>query len=207
MNTRCTVCTSPKRGEVEAAIRSGAPLRHVARRFALSRSALDRHVSNGHAVTALALSGDVEMIQDVPYFRDNIGLVGALKEASLSSFNMMRRRGDDPVAIAYLKEIRALVALELDLEDRRKGRDDSALAGTRDRIAGEVAAHRTAVEEARVLDAVKARLEARIAEVKAHASAPVIEATPAPRPRSRTIKTAPQVAPVRSRTRSIVENS
>jgi hypothetical protein len=168
---------------------------------------LARHVTSGHATASVVLIGDVEMIADVPFFRDNLGMVDALKQASLDSFNHMRRRGDDPVAIAYLKEIRALVALELDIQDRRKGRDENALTETRERIAGELAAHRSAVEEARVLDAVKARLEARIAEVKARAVAPVIEAIPVPRPRTRAIEKAPALAPARTRTRSIAENS
>lgn len=205
MSQRCTICTHPKRAEIEASIRSGVSLRQVERRFSVSRSSLARHVTSGHATASVVLIGDVEMIADVPFFRDNLGMVDALKQASLDSFNHMRRRGDDPVAIAYLKEIRALVALELDIQDRRKGRDENALTETRDRIAGEIAAHRTAVQEQQMLDTLKAKLEAHLAEVKARAAAPVIEATPAPRPRSRAIKTAPALARVRARTRNIAE--
>lgn len=205
MTTRCRVCTHPRRAEIEGALRSGVSTRQVAVRFGVSRSSLDRHMGNGHSLAPVALSGDVEVIQDVPFFRDNLGLVDALKQASLDSFNHMRRRGDDPVAIAYMKELRALVALELDIQDRRKGRDENALTETRDRIAGEIAAHRTAVQEQQMLDTLKAKLEAHLAEVKARAAAPVIEATPAPRPRSRAIKTAPALAPVRTRTRNVAE--
>ncbi len=204
MTTRCRVCTHPRRAEIEGALRSGVSTRQVAVRYGVSRSSLDRHMGNGHSLAPVALSGDIEIVQDVPTFRDPVAQVNALKQATLSSFNMMRRRGDDPVAIAYLKEFRALAALEMDIQDRRGGRDEDALSSTRDKVAQELREHRTAVDEEKAYAAIKAKLQARLDDLKAQA-VPVIEATPAPRPRSRSTKKAPPASPVRTRTRNITE--
>lgn len=205
MTTRCRVCTHPRRAEIEAAIRSGVSLRQVAVRFGVARSSIDRHMGNGHSLAPAALSGDVEVIRDVPTFRDPTAQVEALKEATLSSFNLMRRRGDDPVAIAYLKEFRALVALGMEIADRRGGKDHDPLDAMRQKIASENRQHLTAVEERRALDAIKAKLTAHIADRKAEAAAPVIDLAPAPHPPVASGESAPPASPVRKRTRHIPE--
>jgi AcrR family transcriptional regulator len=203
MTTRCRACTHPRRAELEASLRSGVSVRQVAVRFGVSRSTLDRHMGNGHAIASVALSGDVEVIQDVPTYRDPVAQVEALKEATLSSFNLMRRRGDDPVAIAYLKEFRALVALEMDIADRRGGKDHDHLDAMRQKIASENRQYLTAVEERRALDAIKAKLVAHLADRRAEATAPAIDLAPAPHPPVISVKNAPPVSPVRKRTRRI----
>lgn len=54
MALQCSICSHPKREEIDRAILSGEPVRAVARQFGVSRSALNRHKNNGHLSKAIA---------------------------------------------------------------------------------------------------------------------------------------------------------
>ena len=198
MTTRCRVCTHPRRAEIEAAIRSGVSLRQVAVRFGVARSSIDRHMGNGHSLAPVALTGDVEVIQDVPMSRDPSTLLQDLKRASLDSFNLMRRRGDDPVAIAYLKEIRALLALEMEVADRKAARPDYVPTPGQVATAQGLHEHHDAIAKAKVIEGLKARLDGMV-----KAKGREIDLTPAPHPPVISVEKQGASSPVKTRTRHI----
>lgn len=55
MSRRCTVCSHPKRAEIDAAIVGGGVIRDIARRFDVSKDALCRH-RDGHLAAHLLTS-------------------------------------------------------------------------------------------------------------------------------------------------------
>lgn len=47
----CTICSHPKRAEIDKAlVATGASVRAIARQYDVSKDALNRHVKNGHLV-------------------------------------------------------------------------------------------------------------------------------------------------------------
>ena len=44
MNTQCTICRHPKREEIEDALVRRVPMRRIARRYGVSKSAVGRHI-------------------------------------------------------------------------------------------------------------------------------------------------------------------
>ena len=46
MNTQCTICRHPKREEIEDALVRRVPMRRIARRYGVSKSAVGRHIRN-----------------------------------------------------------------------------------------------------------------------------------------------------------------
>ena len=44
MNTQCTICRHPKREEIEDALLRRVPMRRIARRYGVSKSAVGRHI-------------------------------------------------------------------------------------------------------------------------------------------------------------------
>lgn len=208
----CSICTSPLRGEIELALQRGLSVRQVAGRFSVSRSSIDRHVNNGHCIITtpmVALSGDLEQIADVEMYDNPSDLLAELKKASLDSFNMMRRRGDDPLAIAYLKEIRALLAMEIEVAERKASKPDYVASPAREHVLQGMREHRTAVEKERVLQGIRGRLDEYLATAKRKTLALVPAPSPAPdqdeaepAPHASPQKQAPS-SPVRTRTRNI----
>lgn len=198
MSNRCRVCQHPQRPEIEASLRSGVSVRQVAARFGVSRSAIDRHTNNGHSTTSIALSGDVEVIQDVPLSRDPATLLHDLKRASLDSFNVMRRRGDDPVALAYLKELRAIMAMEMEVADRKAARPDHVPTPGQVATAQGLHEHHDAIAKAKVIEGLKARLDGIV-----KAKGRVLDLSPAPHPPVISGEKQGVSSPVRKRTRPI----
>jgi hypothetical protein len=62
----CTVCTSPDLSRIDAALGSGCSYRSIAGRFGTSKSALERHRSQGHTdlvVRPNATAGDAALVE------------------------------------------------------------------------------------------------------------------------------------------------
>jgi hypothetical protein len=72
----CTVCASPERHEIEAALAAGASIRAIAETYRVSRNALARHVHGAHA-PGVDLSG----WELGPPREARAALLGALREA------------------------------------------------------------------------------------------------------------------------------
>lgn len=198
MTVRCSVCSHPKRAEIERGLRNSLSYRELERRFSVSRSSIDRHakkcLGGVHSLVMAAapvLSGDIEIIRDVEYSDDPVKLLDALTRANLDGFNMMRRRGDDTLAAVYQRELRAGLAMKIELETERASRPPEEMSPTRLRIVQEArnrndAMAREIAQDAKltsVLTNIKERLEAKKAAAGLTPS-PVIDlqATPQPTP-------------------------
>ena len=193
MTVRCSVCSSPKRAEIERGLRNSLSYRELERRFSVSRSSIDRHakkcLGGVHSLVMAAapvLSGDIEIIRDVAYSADPVKLLDALTRANLDGFNMMRRRGDDTLAAVYQRELRAGLAMKIELETERASRPPEEISPTRIRLVQEVrsrndAMAREIVQDEKltsVLTSVVDRLKARQAQREAAAPVIDVEATP-----------------------------
>lgn len=210
MTVRCSVCSHPKRVEIERGLRNRLSYRELERRFSVSRSSIDRHakkcLGGVHSlVTAAApvLSGDIEIIHDVEYSDDPVKLLDALTRANLDGFNMMRRRGDDTLAVVYQRELRAGLAMKIELETERASRPPEEISPARIRLVQEARDRNDAMAReiakdtklTSVLTSVVDRLKARQAQAAAVSPVIDLEATPVEdRPPS----------PVRTRTRGNV---
>lgn len=63
MPQACTICSHPKRAEIDkAVVLPGASIRGVARQFDVSSDALQRHVKNGHVVEKIKKA---QLAQDI----------------------------------------------------------------------------------------------------------------------------------------------
>ncbi len=134
--------------------------------------------------------------------RDPATLLQDLKRASLDSFNLMRRRGDDPVAIAYLKELRALMALEMEVDDRKAARPDYVPTPGQVATVQGLHEHHDAIAKAKVIEGLKARLDGIV-----KAKGRVLDHSPAPHPPVISPENDPGPSPVRTRTRHIQPKS
>lgn len=126
-----TIMTHPKRPAIEAALRHGVSLRALSHQFGVSRAALHRHkrlLEEAQAPTLPAIDGEViDRLEPTP---DPIRHLSDLQGAALVEFNAARLRGDQPAAVAWIKELRALVELKTRL-DPIPPRDDSPEATLR----------------------------------------------------------------------------
>jgi len=104
MPRRCTVCAHSELAAINRALASGTPLRDVARRHGLSRSALSRH-SAGHIQEVMAAAAEAQIITDIKLGADLLQHVRDLQQAGVDVLNNARRRGDDMMALAAIKTL------------------------------------------------------------------------------------------------------
>ena len=62
MAQKCSICTHPRRAEIDQAIARGDAHRAIARQFGVSRHALDRHKKNGHIAQQIAKAAEAKEI-------------------------------------------------------------------------------------------------------------------------------------------------
>jgi DNA-binding transcriptional ArsR family regulator len=76
VNTQCTICQHPKREEIEDALVRRVPMRRIARRYGVSKSAVGRHIRSHVAEKLLEMMRQRVEAQRVT----ERGLLPALKE-------------------------------------------------------------------------------------------------------------------------------
>ncbi len=108
MARRCSVCVHPAVAEINRAIVSGTPIRDVAGRFGLSRSAIARH-SADHMQEVLAAAAEARVIADIALGADLSAHIRDLQQAAVDVLNGARRRGDDVMVLAAVKTLAGLV--------------------------------------------------------------------------------------------------
>lgn len=65
MPPKCTICTHPKRAEIDASILTpGASLRSVAQKFGVSADALGRHQRNGHIMRVVKQAAEIRAVKE-----------------------------------------------------------------------------------------------------------------------------------------------
>ena len=106
MGRRCTVCTHPKRDEIDRALIAGEPYRDIARRYGLSKDALRRH--REHIPRDLARSREAE---EVARADELLGQVQELRDRALSILDKAERSKDLRTALQAIREARQCVEL------------------------------------------------------------------------------------------------
>ncbi len=106
MGRRCTVCTHPKRDEIDRALIAGEPYRDIARRYGLSKDALRRH--REHIPKELARSREAE---EVARADELLGQVQELRDRALSILDKAERSKDLRTALQAIREARQCVEL------------------------------------------------------------------------------------------------
>src|SRR5687768_3337477 len=102
----CTVCTHPERAAIDAALVSGEPMRGIARRFAVSEDALNRH-RRDHIAATLAKAADAESVAA----DDLLGQVRFLQAKALGILSSAEAAGSLNVALGAIREARGNVEL------------------------------------------------------------------------------------------------
>jgi len=103
----CTICSHPERAAIDAALVSGEPMRGIARMFAVSEDALNRHKRDGHTVTALAKAAGAETVAA----DDLLAQVRFLQVKALGVLATAEAAGSLNVALSAVREARSCVEL------------------------------------------------------------------------------------------------
>jgi hypothetical protein len=107
MPRRCTVCDHPERHSIDEALVIGAPYRSVAKRFALSESAVYRHKSE-HLPAQLLKAKEVE---EVARADDLLEQVRHLQAHALDILERAEKTGDLRTALAAISQARGNLEL------------------------------------------------------------------------------------------------
>jgi hypothetical protein len=114
----CTICTHPKRREIDRALLDAATYRTIADRYGLSETALKRHRKE-HVPAELAKA---QQAAEVAIADDLLGQVRALRNRAISLLTKAEAAGDYRTALAGIREARACIEVLLEVEgelDRR----------------------------------------------------------------------------------------
>jgi hypothetical protein len=118
MPRRCTVCDHPERNGIDQALVNVAPYRSVAKRFALSESAVYRHKTE-HLPVHLLKAREVE---EVAQADDLLEQVSNLQAHALGILERAEKSGDLRTALAAISQARGnlelLGKLAGELDDR-----------------------------------------------------------------------------------------
>jgi hypothetical protein len=91
--TRCSVCLHPERETIETALKAGESVRVAARRFGLSRAAVNRHQHEGDRAKTRASSGQIAKIDE------------EIKKLTRAQ-NRAKKKRDSAGALAIARELR-----------------------------------------------------------------------------------------------------
>jgi hypothetical protein len=107
MPRRCTVCDHPERHGIDETLVTGAPYRSVAKRFALSESAVYRHKTE-HLPVHLLKASEVE---EVARADDLLEQVRTLQTHALDILERAEKAGDLRTALAAISQARGNLEL------------------------------------------------------------------------------------------------
>ena len=107
MPRRCTVCNHPERNGIDQALVTGAPYRSVAKRFALSESAVYRHKTE-HLPVHLLKAKEVE---EAARADDLLDQVRTLQTHALDILGRAEKAGDLRTALAAISQARGNLEL------------------------------------------------------------------------------------------------
>lgn len=106
MPRACTICTHPERPAIDRALAEQATLRVIARRFAVSEDALQRHKSE-HIPAALSLAKEAESVAA----DDLLAQVIMLQAKTLRILETAEASGTMNVALGAVREARGNIEL------------------------------------------------------------------------------------------------
>jgi formate dehydrogenase maturation protein FdhE len=133
----CTICRSVKRDEADRLLVEGATLRDVARRTALSKDALHRHVSAGHLAAKLAKAETAQNMEADEVVRELLELIAhtraILQEARQNGRPELALRAIGKNQDLLELKVRAIVAARGSAASPDEDRVEAALAELRRR--------------------------------------------------------------------------
>ncbi len=107
MSRVCTICTHPERALIDAALVRSEPIRDIAGRFGIAKSAVARHKAD-HLPASLVKARDAVEVTDADkLLRD----AGALRAKAISLLLAAERSGDIRTALAGVREARGCLEL------------------------------------------------------------------------------------------------
>lgn len=113
----CTVCSHPKRSDIDRALVDGIPYRTIAKRYGASAAAVQRH--KDHVPATLAKARDASDVADAD---DLLAHLASLRTKALDLLTKAETAGDYRTALAGVREARACVETLLEVSgelDRR----------------------------------------------------------------------------------------
>jgi len=104
MSRVCTVCSHEDRFEIDTVlVDRSASYRDIAERFALSKTAVSRHVSGGHISELIALAADAERSAQADTLLDRIE---DLQERTLAILEASEETREHTTALSAIREAR-----------------------------------------------------------------------------------------------------
>ncbi len=107
MSRTCSICTHPRREEIDKAIVAGVPFRKIAQDFGVSRSSVDRHQKNGHIPEELAKATKAKEVAQADTL---LAQVTKLKERANKILDTAEKEGTREACMA-LREVRSIIEL------------------------------------------------------------------------------------------------
>jgi hypothetical protein len=122
MPRRCTVCVHEKRKAIDRAIVGGSSNRDVARRFAVSKDAVDRH-AKAHISKAIEKA---EAVREVAHGAGLLGDITAIRDKAAKLGEQAEEQGDLRTALTSVRELVRCTELlfRLGLEARSSAASD-----------------------------------------------------------------------------------
>jgi hypothetical protein len=114
----CTVCTHPKRQEIDRALIAGEAFRNIAERFGTSATALTRHKKE-HVPGHVAKAKEATQVANAD---DLLAQLKALRNRAISLLTKAEAAGDYRTALAGIREARGCIETLMEIEgelDRR----------------------------------------------------------------------------------------
>ena len=105
MPRRCTVCDHADRVAIDGALVKGEPFRHIAARWAVSTTALQRHKTD-HIPAALSTAKAATQVANAD---DLLMQLGALRSKALGLLMKAEAAGDYRTALAGIREARSCI--------------------------------------------------------------------------------------------------
>lgn len=107
MPRKCSICSHPDRGEIDRAIVSGGSYRDIARRFGVSRSAIERH-AKAHVPATLVKAREAEEVTRADAL---LVQIQELRDRALNILDKAERGKDLRTALQAIREARGCVEL------------------------------------------------------------------------------------------------
>ena len=107
MPRKCLVCIQPEKQKIDEALIRGEPLRDIARRYNIDKSALSRHKKN-HLPTLLTKAEEAKEVSRADSLIDEIQRL-RLEAARISQ--KAEQKGDYRTALAGIRELTRIVEL------------------------------------------------------------------------------------------------
>jgi CMP-2-keto-3-deoxyoctulosonic acid synthetase len=116
MPPTCSICIHAKRSEIDRVLLAGDSLRNIAKQFAVTSAALNRHKTN-HLAQRLAQVAKRNEQADIRTAIDVVGQLSAINGVALSVLKEAREAGDGELALRAIDRIQKQIELQAKLID------------------------------------------------------------------------------------------